>query len=78
MKQLRSLPRLKALIAKARVAPALVTALAAAAPAHAGTMMIGTYPDKLFTIDDTNGAITYRIQLQAGLPTSLRLSNDKA
>jgi len=78
MKQLRSLPRLKALIAKARVAPALVTALAAAAPAHAGTMMIGTYPDKLFTIDDTNGAITDRIQLQAGLPTSLRLSNDKA
>jgi DNA-binding beta-propeller fold protein YncE len=40
--------------------------------------MIGTYPDKLFTIDDTNGAITDRIQLQAGLPTSLRLSNDKA
>jgi DNA-binding beta-propeller fold protein YncE len=52
-------------------------AFAAAVPAHAGTLMLGTYPDKLFTIDDETGAVKDRIALQAGLPVSLRLSEDR-
>ena len=46
-------------------------------PAQAGTLMLGTYPDKLFTIDDANGAVKDKIQLAEGLPVSLRLSNDR-
>jgi hypothetical protein len=52
-------------------------ALAAAVPAHAGSLMLGTYPDKLFTIDDQTGAVKDRIQLETGLPVSLRLSTDR-
>lgn len=47
------------------------------APAQAGTLMLGTYPDKLFTIDDANGAVKDRIKLAEGLPVSLRLSTDR-
>ncbi len=50
---------------------------AVATAAHAGTLMLGTYPDKLFTIDDNDGAIKDRIRLEAGLPVSLRLSDDR-
>eukprot|EP01037_Dinobryon_pediforme_P012992 gene12992-13094_t len=56
---------------------ACATVPAVLAPAHAGTLMLGTYPDKLFTIDDATGAVKDRIQLEAGLPVSLRLSNDR-
>ena len=52
-------------------------ALAAAVPAHAGSLMLGTYPDKLFTIDDQTGAVKDKIQLETGLPVSLRLSTDR-
>ena len=51
-------------------------ALAAGIPAHAGQLMLGTYPDKLFTIDDQTGAVKDRIRLETGLPVSLRLSDD--
>lgn len=53
-------------------------ALAAAVPAHAGSLMLGTYPDKLFTIDDQTGAVKDRIALETGLPVSLRLSADRS
>ena len=53
-----------------------VAPLALASAAHAGTLMLGTYPDKLFTVDDTNGTVKDKIKLDAGLPVSLRLSDD--
>ncbi len=53
-------------------------ALAAAVPAHAGSLMLGTYPDKLFTIDDQTGAVKDKIALETGLPVSLRLSADRS
>ena len=48
----------------------------AAGTAHSGTLLLGTYPDKLFTVDDTSGAVKDKIKLDAGLPVSLRLSDD--
>lgn len=60
---------------------ALATAFAAtmltlAIPAQADTLLLGTYPDKMFTIDEATGKVKERIQLAAGLPVSMRLSND--
>lgn len=54
-----------------------LAALAMALPAHAGTLLLGTYPDKLFTVDDATGAVKEKIPLEAGLPVSLRLSTDQ-
>ena len=51
--------------------------LAAAVPATAGTLVLGTYPDKLLLVDEDSGKVTTRIPLQTGLPTNLRLTNDK-
>jgi len=51
--------------------------LAAALPAHAGTLVLGSYPDKLLLVDEDSGKVTTRIPLETGLPTSLRLTNDK-
>lgn len=50
--------------------------IALALPAKAGTLVLGAYPDKLFTIDEATGEIKEKILLEAGLPTSLRLSTD--
>ncbi|WP_428334718.1 YncE family protein [Novosphingobium sp.] len=61
----------------ALVAGPLALAAAGVTPAHAGTLMLGTYPDKLFTIDDVTGAVKDKIKLDAGLPVSLRLSDDR-
>jgi hypothetical protein len=47
-----------------------------AVPAGAATLLLGTYPDKMFTVDEATGTIKERINLAAGLPTSMRLSND--
>jgi hypothetical protein len=47
------------------------------APAHAGSLMLGSYPDKMLVVDDTTGKVTQRIQLAEGLPVSLRKSNDE-
>ncbi|KUR74566.1 YncE family protein [Novosphingobium sp. Fuku2-ISO-50] len=65
---LKSIHTLSALIA-------VPLALASGA-AHAGTLLLGTYPDKLFTVDDTSGAVKDKVKLDAGLPVSLRLSDD--
>lgn len=57
----------------------LLVALAITAggvPALADTLLLGTYPDKMFTVDEATGTIKQRIQLSAGLPVSMRLSND--
>ena len=52
--------------------------LLAAAPvaASAAPIVMGTYPDKLFVVEETTGKIAEHIKLDTGLPTSLRLSND--
>jgi hypothetical protein len=57
-------------------AAALASALAM--PAAAGTLMLGTYPDKLFTVDEATGKIGEKIQLPGGLPVSLRITPDQA
>jgi len=45
--------------------------------AHAGTMVLGAYPDSLILVDEAKGATVGRIPLQTGLPTNMRLSQDK-
>src|SRR5499427_4080615 len=48
-----------------------------AASATAGTLFLGAYPDSVMVFDEAKGQIVDRIHLETGLPTSLRLSNDK-
>src|SRR5258708_853120 len=48
-----------------------------AAGAHAGILFLGAYPDKVLVFDEAKGQIIDRIHLETGLPTGLRLSNDK-
>jgi DNA-binding beta-propeller fold protein YncE len=45
--------------------------------AQAGTIYLGAYPSALLIFDEAKGAITGRIPLSTGLPTSIRLSMDK-
>lgn len=49
----------------------------AALPASAATLFMGSYPDKLVVFDEEKGTVVQRIVLDTGLPTSLRLSNDR-
>lgn len=56
---------------------AALALMAFSAPAHAGSLMLGSYPDKMLVVDDTTGKVTQRIQLAEGLPVSLRKSNDE-
>jgi hypothetical protein len=49
----------------------------AALPVHAGVLFLGAYPDSVIVFDEAKGQIVDRIHLETGLPTSLRLSNDK-
>lgn len=56
---------------------AALAAAAATGSAHAGTLFMGAYPDSLLVMDEGKRAVTHRIKLQTGLPTSLRLSPDK-
>jgi DNA-binding beta-propeller fold protein YncE len=62
--------------ALAAVVPLLALFLHAGA-SQAGSMVMGTYPDKLLIVDEATGAVTEKIPLEAGLPTSLRMSNDR-
>lgn len=76
MTKLRPVRGLKSLGLKSLASALAAATIALAVPGQAGTLVLGAYPDKLFTIDEASGAITERIQLKAGLPTSLRLSTD--
>ncbi|MES1974933.1 MAG: hypothetical protein V4472_20955 [Pseudomonadota bacterium] len=67
---------LKFPVVKTLVSTLIGATLGLAAPARADTLLLGTYPDKMFTVDEASGTIKERIQLAAGLPTSMRLSND--
>src|ERR1700754_2272851 len=49
----------------------------AAVSANAGILFLGAYPDSVIVFDESQGKIVDRIHLETGLPTSLRLSNDK-
>jgi len=49
----------------------------AAVAAQADTLLLGTYPDKMFTVDEATGTVKQRIQLESGLPVSMRFSNDR-
>ncbi len=71
---------LGALARKAALLAAPLAAIAQPAliqPALAGTLVMGSYPDKLLLVDDESGKVTTRIPLATGLPTSLRMTNDK-
>ncbi|WP_241241957.1 hypothetical protein [Sphingobium algorifonticola] len=56
---------------------AVATSLVAlSAPAQAGTLFMGSYPNAMIVFDESKGAVTSEIKLETGLPTSMRLSND--
>lgn len=50
---------------------------AALSPAQAGTMFLGGYPNQLMVIDEAKGAVTQELDFATGLPTSMRLSDDR-
>jgi DNA-binding beta-propeller fold protein YncE len=54
---------------------ALLTLLPAVAPA--ATLFMGAYPDSVIVFDEGKGQIVDRIKLTTGLPTSMRLSQDR-
>src|SRR5215468_12375937 len=43
----------------------------------AATLFMGAYPDSLIVFDEGKGQIVDRIHLDTGLPTSMRLSQDR-
>jgi DNA-binding beta-propeller fold protein YncE len=48
----------------------------AALPAPAATLFMGVYPDELLVFDEGTAAVTGKIKLDTGLPTSMLLSDD--
>ena len=55
----------------------LICAFAFAASAHAGTLFLGAYPNSVIVFDEAQGKIVDRIPLTTGLPSGLRLSQDR-
>jgi len=55
----------------------ILTALIACTLAKAGTLYLGAYPNLVLVVDESSGKVVERIPLSTGLPTGLRLSNDK-
>lgn len=51
--------------------------LLSAASAHAATLFMGTYHDSIIAFDEAKGQLADTIQLSTGLPSGLRLSQDK-
>ncbi|MEQ1947686.1 MAG: hypothetical protein ABL995_10890 [Bryobacteraceae bacterium] len=43
----------------------------------AGTLFFGAYPNSLLVFDEAQGKVVDRIMLETGLPTSIRLSQDR-
>src|SRR6516225_9278402 len=54
---------------------ALVTLFSTVAPA--ATVFMGAYPDAVIVFDEAKGQIVQLIPLSTGLPTSMRLSQDR-
>ena len=48
-----------------------------ASAASAGILYCGAYPYWLLVIDESNGKVLDRVRMETGLPTSVRLSQDK-
>jgi DNA-binding beta-propeller fold protein YncE len=48
------------------------------AASYGGTLFLGAYPDAVIVFDEAKGEIVERIHLDTGLPTSMRLSQDKS
>jgi hypothetical protein len=55
----------------------LLAAAGVCGAAQAATLFMGAYPDSLLVFDEAKGAMVQRIPLETGLPTALRLSDDK-
>src|SRR5947208_15622839 len=53
----------------------VLTFFSAVAPA--ATLFLGAYPDSIIVFDEAKGQIVDRIHLDTGLPTSMRLSQDR-
>ncbi|MBT0667462.1 DKNYY domain-containing protein [Novosphingobium profundi] len=49
-----------------------------AAPAEAGTIVLGGYPDQIQFIDDVSGKVTGLTKLDTGLPDNIQLSADRS
>ena len=47
-----------------------------ATPVAAATLFLGSYPDSLLVFDERRGAVTGKVKLESGLPTSMQLSPD--
>jgi DNA-binding beta-propeller fold protein YncE len=56
---------------------ALLSATVGSGTAPAATMFLGGYPSHLMVIDDANGKVLQELGFTTGLPTSMRLSDDK-
>jgi hypothetical protein len=51
--------------------------LACVPTAWAGTLFFAAYPHQVLVVDEATGKVTDTIQLETGLPTSIRISHDK-
>jgi hypothetical protein len=60
-----------------RLIAALLPLTVAITPASASKLFMGAYPNSLIVFDEGKRAVTERITLTTGLPTSLRLSQDR-
>jgi len=55
----------------------LISASTLASLAWGGTIFLGGYPDSILVVDEAQGRIVDKIHLETGLPTSMRLSDDR-
>jgi DNA-binding beta-propeller fold protein YncE len=55
----------------------LASLVLCAAAAPAATLFLGAYPDSILVFDEAKGQIVDRIPLSTGLPSSMRLSEDR-
>src|ERR671936_791989 len=56
---------------------ALTVVVLCASAAPGATLFMGAYPDSIIVFDEAKGQIVDRIRLNTGLPTSMRLSQDR-
>jgi hypothetical protein len=76
--------RVPCALSRAFVAAALVAASLASAPSASaqvspgnGTLILGTFPDKYWIIDEASGAVTGTIPFRSGIPRRTTLSRDR-
>src|SRR3569623_219338 len=62
---------------KLSFAAAVVAAGLSYGAAHASTIILGGYPSSLMFINEQKGAVVQKVPLSTGLPSSIRLSDDK-